>query len=217
MSIKSFIHIFIISIILFTASTSIAQSNDDDVKSLGDILNPKTDYDNDGKALTAASMANNYYNSCIDKNNFVFDEIEKNILCSCTAAKMSENLTVDDFMALDKKTAKGKDARGRMLAYSYAPCMEYVVDKKVSTDCYISKSLDDIVIGKSHICKCVADRFKQHINRAAPSIITSSMLNEPMTLDPLGYYFKNRDYYAQHKVFMGQCRFDFEYHRDNKR
>ncbi len=213
---KSF-YVFAFMLIFLAATFSVAIANDDKVKSLGDILNPKTDYGSDGKPVTAASMANHYYKTCTSKDSLVFDDIEKDILCSCTAAKMSENLTIEDFMMLDNKTPKGKDARGRMLAYSYAPCMEYVIEKKVSTDCYVSKRLDDIIIGKSLICDCVAERFKEHISLVAPRMITTYMLYEPMGMNPLEDYFVKKDYYAQHDVFMRQCRFDFEYSRDNKR
>ncbi len=210
-----FFAIAIFSILIFASSHSIAQSNGDASKSLDDILNPKVETDD--KPLTAALMANRYYKTCIEEKSLSFDDIEKDILCSCVAAKMSENLTVDEFKGLDKKTKAGKKARNMMLAYSYAPCMGYVINKKASTDCYISKRLDDIIIGKSLICKCVADRFKQHIALDAPRMIIRSQLYEPMDLNPLERYFMEKDYHAQHRIIMNQCRFDFEYHRDNKR
>ncbi len=215
MKIHRFFAIAIFSMLILAASHSAAQSNDDTGKSLSDILNPKTETDN--RPLTADLMANRYYKSCVAKKSLSFDDIEKDILCSCVAAKMSENLTVADFQNLDKKTKSGKKARSMMLAYSYAPCMGYVIEKKASTDCYISKRLDDIITGKSLICKCVADRFKQHIALEAPRMITTSQLYEPMDLNPLERYFMKKDYHAQHKIMMRQCRFDFEYHRDNKR
>ncbi len=218
MKLNKLANIFILSFILLVIPiNAITLANDDEVKPLGDILNPKTEYDDDGKAITSASLANKYYKKCINENSLIFDDIEKDILCSCTAAKMSETLAIEDFKNLDKKGSKGKESRGRMLAYSYAPCMEYVVEKKVTTDCYISKNLDDIVVGKSEICKCVSDNFKQFIKLEAPKMITKYMLYEPMGLNPLEDYFKKKDYWAQHKVFMRQCRFKFEYYRDNKR
>ncbi len=214
---KKFITVLIIlATALFVTNSSKAQNNNE-VKSLGDIFNPNIDYGNDGKPLTSEIMANYYYKTCIAKKSLAFDEEEKKILCACTSAKMAETLSVEEFMLLDKNTNKARDARSKMLAYTYAPCMEYVIEKRATIDCLSSDITKDIIRGKKAICKCVANRAKQHIIRNAGNIITRATHYDPMTLNPLEHYFINNDYSAQHKIFTRKCRYDFEYNRDNRR
>ena len=207
--------IFVLLFCIYLHAPAFAQSNNK-VQSLGEILNEKPDYDSDGKPLTSAIMANHYYKNCVNKESLVFNKNEKKILCGCTSAEMSEVLSVQDFKNMEKKTRKGKDARGRMLAYAYAPCMDYVIHEKIRQNCRQSKSLEDIVSGKKIICSCVIDRFKQFLKTNASYIITDAIHHDPMTLDPLEYYFTRGNYYPQRDVFMRQCRYKFEHARDNR-
>ncbi|PCJ96336.1 MAG: hypothetical protein COA45_11060 [Zetaproteobacteria bacterium] len=186
-----------------------------DVKSLGDILNQPKDYGNDGKPLTSAIMANHYYKICTSKKNLAFDEEETKILCGCNAAEMSELLSVQEFKDLDKNTRKGKDARGKSLAYAYAPCMKHVIEKKVKYDCYVSRKLDDIVVGKKTLCKCVVNNFKSYFDQSATDIIMRATHNDPMTMNPLEDFFMETNYRAQHDHYIQQCRFEFLYNKEN--
>lgn len=198
-------------------SAAFAQRTDENnVESLGDILNKPEDYGNKGQPLTSAIMANHYYMNCINEKSLTFEEEEKKILCGCNAAKMSEYLSVQEFKDLRVKNRKGKNARGKALAYAYAPCMKYVIEKKVKHDCYVSKKLDDIVVGKKTLCKCVVDDFKYFFDQNAIHIIKDAVHYNPMTLNPLEDYFKKADYSNRRRYFIKQCRFKFLYNRDNK-
>ena len=202
--------------LLFLFITPAFAQNNDSVQSLGDILNEKPDYGTDGKPLTSALMANHYYKNCMHKESLIFDTDQKKTLCGCTSAKMSETLSVQDFKDLDQKTKRGRDARGRMLAYAYAPCMGYVIDDKTKADCRRAGALKDIVRGRKIVCDCVAERLKKHIRLNTSHIIMSAMNHDPMTLDPLEHYFTAGNYYPQYDHFMRQCRFNFQYNRDNR-
>ena len=204
----------LILIICMATLPAFAQNND--TESLDSILNEGENYGNNGKPLTSAIMANHYYNTCSKEQSLVFDEEEMKILCGCNAAKMSEILTVQDFMDLYKRNDAGRDARSRMLAFSYAPCMEYVIEKKVRYDCYASPKMDDILRGGKLICDCVVDRFNNYLSKNASHIITTATHYNPMTLNPLEHFFTTRDYNAQHKGYVRQCHYKFVYDRDNK-
>lgn len=216
------LHILTLILTLFMCtvmlhSVAVAQeSKEEGVQSLGDILNAPEDFGSNGQPLTSAIMANHYYGVCASKKNLAFDEEETKILCGCNAAKMSEVLTVQEFKDLDKNTKTGKKARGKALAYAYAPCMKYVTEKKVKDDCYVSNKLNDIVVGKRSLCKCVVDNFKYYFDHNATSIITRATHYDPMTMNPLEDYFIGADYSSQRGNFIKQCRFKFLYKRDNR-
>ena len=201
------------------SSASLAQGKDEgNVQSLNEILNQKTDdYGSNGKPLTSAIMANNYFKTCTDKKNLAFDKEETEILCGCNAAKMSELLSVQEFKDLEKDNKQGKEARGRSLAYAYAPCMKHVIEKKVKNDCYVANQLNDIIAGKKTLCKCVVDKYKYFLDQNASYIIMKAVQYDPMTLNPLEDYFKKTDYRSQHNHFIKQCRFQFFYDKDNKK
>ncbi len=217
--------LYIITLLLFFTFMSLgsinAQSLNDDpnnkVKELGEILNVNPDdYGSKGKPLTSAIMANDYYNKCVNKKSLAFEKAEQEILCGCTAARMSERLTVKEFKEIHQKTKSGKEARGKMLAHSYAPCMDYVIEKKVRSDCHKSKILNGIVIGKKAICKCTIKYFKEFTNRNASFIIMDSVHNNPMTIDPLEDFFIGTNYHSQRDAFAKICRYDIQFKRDNR-
>ncbi|MGH1378420.1 MAG: hypothetical protein ACRBB3_06325 [Alphaproteobacteria bacterium] len=207
----------IIAISLGISFNAYAQNPpNNDVQSLSDILNDEEDYGSNGKPLTSEIMANHYYKTCSNKKNLSFDEEETKIICACSSAKMSEILSVQEFKDLEKKTKAGKDARGKYIAYAYAPCMKHVIERKVKHDCYASKSLDDVVSGKKSLCKCVVDRFKYHIDQNATLIVRKATHYNPMTLNPLEEYFKHDNYYSQRDHTIKQCRFEFFYKIENR-
>lgn len=204
--------IALILVMCISALPALAQN----APSLDSILNEGENYGNNGKPLTSAIMANHYYKTCTMEQSLVFDEEEMKTLCGCNAAKMSEILTVQDFQNLYNQNDKGRDARSRMLAFAYAPCMEHVIEKKVRYDCYSSSQMDDILRGGKLICDCVVDKFTGYVSRNAANIILTSTHYAPMSLNPLEHYFTTRNYNGQHKGYMRQCHYKFVYDRDNK-
>lgn len=198
-----------------TAGNVHAQNNDK-VESLAEILNAPQDYGNDGKPLTPKIMANNYYKQCNKVNSYFLGPDEQNILCSCSAAKMSEMLTVQEFKDLGKPNLKGKDARGKMLAYAYAPCMEYAVKDVVQRDCMAHKDLREIVVGKSKICGCVINKYNTFLNENGTHIIMSALHYDPMTMNPLEQHYVEGQYDVQLNMFVRQCRYVHHYNQKTR-
>ncbi len=217
MIIRNAFHIILILFATLTFSQNAnAQNHSDKIQSLGDILNEPNDYGNNGQPLTSAIMANNYYKKCISKESLVFKEKELKILCGCNSAKMSELLTVSEFKLLNENSKQGKNTRGKMLAHAYAPCMEYVIESKVNRDCRRSRALESIIIGKKAICKCVTNEFKKFVNKNASFIIMGAIHHNPMTLNPLEEFYLGSNYHAQRDHFARQCRFDFQFKKNNR-
>ncbi len=209
--------ILTLSMLLVSPVTGVyAQDNNDEVKSLGEILNPELDYGNDGKPLTAEIMANYYYNRCKSTESLAFSETEMETLCACSAAEMSKVLTVDEFKVLYVDSRKGLDARGKAIAYGYVPCMEYALRSKFSSTCAISKRLNNVVVGKKQICKCATDSFMKETKETAPMRIMEGIKYDPMTLNPLEHYFTTYDYPASFDSHIKYCRFKDKYKRQNK-
>lgn len=210
-----FIALFLVGIFALALPTA-AFAQNDDIENLGIILNPDVDYGNDGKPLTAAIMANYYYNQCTSQESLAFTDEELDILCSCTAAGMSKVLTVDEFKTLSQDNRKGLDARGKALAFAYAPCMEYAIAPKVRGNCMQSRHLQDIVVGKRQICRCTVDSYQQLIKETAPKIVMEGIKYDPMTMNPLEHHFTTTNYLQTLNSSIKFCRFRDKYKRDNK-
>ncbi|MGH1455253.1 MAG: hypothetical protein ACRBDI_00575 [Alphaproteobacteria bacterium] len=192
-----------------------AFAQDDDMKSLGEILNPETDYGNNGEPLTSKFMANRYYKECISTESITMNTEEREMLCACNAAKSSQYLTVNDFKSLHEKSKKGRTARGKFLAYSYTKCMPFVVENIFKTDCYKSPKLKDIIVGKKKICSCAAHSFKDYVKSDQVLILDTVLLHHPRSIDPLEPYLQGDSYYLMRDNYINQCKFNFLYERDN--
>ncbi len=183
--------------------------------SLSDILNPQEEEEVRDVPITPALLANDYFKSCVAEETLAFNEFEKQLLCGCVSAKMSELLEIEDFKHLKAKTSKGRDVRSNVLAFAYAPCMEYPMETKVTDDCMISPELRDIVSGKELVCKCAKDEFIQHMHDHANTIFTQAQKYTPTTLNPLEYYIVHLGYDSLVNTFTKKCKYDVMYEKQN--
>lgn len=204
--------LFFLSLMFFT-TPAISQ---DQVKNLSEIVNPPIDYANDGKPLTSAVMSNHYYKGCIEEESLVLSDEERKTLCACSAANMAENLTVEEFKALKSNSIRGRNARGKAVAFGFTPCMEYVIESKINRDCLKSKYINDVIFGKKAMCDCTTNHFKNFLTRDGTHIIMEAIKQEPMSLNPLEYYFRKDAYVNQREHLLRRCRIDIQYQLDRK-
>ena len=108
-----YLKFFIFLFILFAMPLD-GFAEDDDVKSLGEILNQGPVQDDDGVELTPKLLANRYYKECTKEKSLIFDEEEQNLLCTCVSANMARTLSVEEFQLLDEDSAQGtwKETQG---------------------------------------------------------------------------------------------------------
>ncbi len=186
---------FVISFFsLIMAGVNAQTKEDDKVQSLGDILNPQEDDDGLSKVKNAKDMANVYYKKCMKEKSLAFDKDEKEILCACTSAKIGSVITVKEFKHLYEDSYKGKDIRGKVIAYAYTDCMGYVIKDKLLKDCKVSPTVKKIVTGKNAVCKCAVNNYKITVDKSTAYIIMQAIKYDPMTLNPLEHYFTTNDY-----------------------
>lgn len=206
------IRLFFLSLIFFTVP-AIAQ---DDVQDLSEILNPTIDYGNDGKPLTSAIMSNYFYKQCLNEESLVLNSEEKQLLCTCQSANMAENLTVDEFKALKSDSVRGRNARGKAIAYGFTPCMEFILESKVSRDCLKSKTIENVIFGKKEMCACTTNHFKNFMTRDGTYLIMDAYKHEPMNLNPLEHYFRQDSYVNQYEFLLKRCRVDIQYKQERQ-
>lgn len=204
--------ILLIGLQTFVPSASYAQEQ----QTLGDIFNEdEIDYGNGDEPLTAQFMAKYYYKQCLNTPSITMTSNEKEVMCTCTAAKAAEVLLVDEFKALDQKSKAGTRARGKFIAYAYSPCMPFIMTSIFRNDCKKSKHIDDLIIGKKKVCSCAANDLAKITRLNKVYVIDQALKHHPMSLNPLEHYLQGDGYYAQRDSSINQCKFRYTYERDN--
>lgn len=209
--IAAYFSICLLLSIIFAANS---YAQEDDVKSLGEILNERPDGATPG-LVTGQDFANAYYDRCQTEYTDVFTPSELQTLCTCMAAKMSETLTVEEFKVLYNRGLQGENARSKSIAFAHLPCMMYVVDTKVMRECRNEPVVRRLVTGKNTLCACTVKRYKKHIAQNASFISRSARIEHPMSLNPLAIYFESEEHRWQIKHLTKDCKFDIDYYKYN--
>lgn len=206
--------LYFMMFLVFCVPVMAQTPEEDSVKPLHEILNPPTDgVVTPGKSKLPVDYAKDYYNSCMNREHNVYTKEQQELACTCTAAKMSESLSLKQLQTLQKDNMEGKDARDTFLAYSYAPCMKHVIKEVIRADCFQSEPVKRVVSGKSAVCQCAVDQLDKLVGEMMPSIIIDIVREYPMTLDPMEYYFISEDYARQSRGYFSSCTYDHFYRK----
>ncbi len=172
--------------------------------SLEEIISPET---KDGKKSTEKSgveLAYDFYEKCsVSPDYFVSEKIQKEY-CRCKAAKMANSMSKSEFLALEKDSEIGNDARNKMRMNADSLCMRPAIKAYTKGICMKDSQFKGIVIGKSKICNCVSDYMSSYANKNLPSIIIRAATEYPLSLDPLSFFLSGEDFnmmYAVHKEY----------------
>ncbi len=190
-----------------------AQKANDEVQSLGEILNPRAK--NSGSELGVKERSNLYFRKCMATESLAFDNEEKEILCACTSAKLGEIITGEEFVELYKDTKAGANARMKVITYAYTECMNYAIKSKVYKDCRVLPLMGKIKHGKDFVCECLTNQHEDLVNKGASRMIMDGVKHDPMTLNPLESYFTTDSYYNTLENYVKICRARLMYNKHN--
>lgn len=210
--------LFLLCLGLFS-DVSFAQGNgsDEPVPIDKDLTTPKKPEPPQPK--TIEDLANVYYKKCVARDNKAFIKSEKETLCGCTAAKMTEMLTFKEISLLETEDPLGQNggqmARKKFLTLIYVPCMPYATKHFTKSDCYSNQRIKKVPIGKVAVCKCVSDELTSYVDRLSPTIIYDSAIKNPMSLDPLEEYFISEGYNITRNRIIEGCIYNLSYEKQN--
>ena len=172
----------------------------EDIFGTGDVPKSK-----EGAKKTSADLANEYYTECVSSQRTLLNEITQKNYCGCKAAKMAENLSREEILALKEKTREGSNARDQMRIYVEPSCMPYAVRDFSRNVCLQDDRFKKIVRGKVKVCDCAAQLDIKFLNRSFPEIIIKAATEEPMSLDPLTHYLLGADFEMIHDTSKNEC------------
>ncbi|MDH5723042.1 MAG: hypothetical protein OEY94_06945, partial [Alphaproteobacteria bacterium] len=190
-----------------------AQTSDDDIIPLGEMLNPdliKPPVDKKAP-VTPSDYANAYFEKCNSEDQVVFTPSEQEVLCACSAANMSSLLSVREFKLLDVDSKEGDVVRQNVMLHAYAPCARYVVPEYARKDCFSSPQIKNVSVGRESVCLCAGDRVEKVVSKTSLAIIERFHMHHPDEINFLKDYFMSPDYefYLRHSV--GQCLYEQNY------
>jgi hypothetical protein len=150
--------------------------------------------------------SNTYFSNCIKASHNQpqpqqLSQESQNMLCACTAARLTTNFTMEDM-----QTMTGQDPVAARLAYNkmlvdiYAPCME-----TPSYDYYYATCLQNPETQKygndvKSICKCLGGTMALHLRNNGSEVFRRLLQTNPNMTDPMAALTSDPEF----KIFASQ-------------
>lgn len=162
---------------------------------------PKTQPQNN----ESTTFANQYYKNCLAGENEVLKGDNLQMMCACTAAKISENMNAEDLQAMGKDTPEGLAARNKMVLEVYAPCMEFPAESLMQHRCVNTPALHGKTTDLEALCSCVAKSVAGYIARHGPAVMESALQENPENLDPMSALVNSPEFDRQSRAGFLKC------------
>lgn len=154
------------------------------------------------KELTSKDFANQYFQNCVEAENKTLTSQSQEMLCACSAAKLSENMSIEEMKAMQQDSAFGQEMRNKMLLEVYAPCIEFPTHDLVLASCLNDPTK---LPQKKEVCHCLASSMGQYISQNAQVALMSALQQNPNSLDPLGTLLESPSFNAKSQKIFGEC------------
>jgi hypothetical protein len=156
---------------------------------IGGVLTTTALFNNGAIAATPISneIANAFYQNCASDAGAELSSGAKEELCTCTAAQMKLNMTVEDVQIMTENTEAGRHKLNKMLLDVYAPCMGSAVAEKISGQCMndpkakIAASLFD----QSELCGCMGVSTGSWFEKEGRQLMAQLIKDNPFIVDPM--------------------------------
>ncbi len=123
-------------------------------------------------------VANTYYNNCMAQSDPRLSEESHKSLCACTAAKMTEALSIEEMQAM-----KGnKEIQNKVLVEVYAPCMGGPVRDMVGAECRSNPQVSGAKA--TTVCECVGKLTGDWYELSGRTLMAEALKRDPSITDP---------------------------------
>lgn len=107
------------------------------------------------------------------------------MLCACTAARMTQFFTVEGMQTATTPNAPGqREAFNRMLVDVYAPCMEEPAREFHYNAC-ITNPQSARYGNPQAVCECMAAQVANHMKANGPAVFRDILSRNPNIMDPM--------------------------------
>ncbi len=130
-------------------------------------------------------MANSYYSNCVSKDAPGISTKSKEFMCACTAAKMMDNMSVEDVQAMAQQNQAGRNATNKMLIDVYAPCIEFPAYDYYYNNCITDPKTQTMTSNPQRTCSCLADQVAGYLQQNGQSVFRDILMRSPNLTDPM--------------------------------
>ena len=152
------------------------------------LLAPVSAHAQNGFTPVSKETANAYFNNCIaQKSEQSFSPQAQDMLCACTAARLTQFFSMEDMATMTNPQAAPDAQRGafnKMLINIYAPCMEEPTREFHYNACITNPQTAQYG-DPAKICRCMADEVATHIKINGPSVFEELVARNPNISDPM--------------------------------
>lgn len=153
----------------------------------------------------STETANAYFTNCVaQKSEQAFSSQAQDMLCACTAARMTQFFSMEDMATMTNPQSEPAAQRGafnKMLINIYAPCMEEPTREFHYNACITNPQTAQYG-DPAKICRCMADSVAAHIKVHGPSVFEELVARNPNITDPMSALTEDPSFqtFAQSKL-----------------
>lgn len=157
------------------------------------------------KTPVGKEMADAYYQNCMAKPNEILSDKTKDMLCTCTAARMMKSLTVEEMRTMAQNDEAGRLALNKMLVEVYTPCMEFPIRDLIYDNCIKNKASMPTIKNSEGLCGCMASETAEYAAKEGPQTIQKALKDNPFITDPMGPLMESDDFQKASQKFTMSC------------
>lgn len=151
--------------------------------------------------------ANAYFGNCMAKRDPRMTTKSQEELCACTAAKMTDVMTMEDIKRMSQQTQEGVQSFNLMMTHVYMPCIGAPVHDLLMTECLANKKIDQqgFKVDKGDLCGCISDRTGKWMADQGPAMMEIILKKNPHITDPIQPIMDSPDFRREQMDNLLRC------------
>ena len=158
------------------------------------------------QTLVSNGMAKAYYQNCVSRDDKRMSDSAQDLLCTCTAAKTQEKMSVEEIFAMKKEPGPGRIEYDKMLKEVYAPCMQFPIEETLYHECTNDREIKEFMLRDvSKLCRCTSKRAAEYVDAEGSYIMSYLLRNTPNIVDPLNYILGDSSFRKHAYQYLYSC------------
>lgn len=158
------------------------------------------------QTMVDKQTANTYFANCVKQPpTEQFSQESQNMMCACTAARMTQFFTMEDMQAMmSTDPAVARPAYNKMLMHIYAPCMETPAREHYTNTCLANP--DSAKFGNPNkICTCLGNNLGEYLRMQGPNLFRTILSYNPNVTDPMQALYDDPGFQATVQNRLASC------------
>lgn len=136
------------------------------------------------EAETTRRLASQYFRNCMTSRIKTMSRKAHEMLCACTAGKITEFMNASQIDAMLANTREGKHQRRRLVTLVYTPCMDFPVRNIVRKNCLANTEMRRTLRSYQAVCACLGEEMGRYLSQNKGFITGEMMRGGPESMNP---------------------------------